>query len=455
MKILFNQDPKQVAVVSGKNVWTYEALGVEIKKRSTIINSLHSDKDKVLFLKRNDISFICDFFACVEKDIPVILADYELNNEVVHILKECSATMICADICDEEKWKQVLSDNQIDFTFFYANGSLWVNVVVPKVSNTLLINAYLIQYTSGSTGTVRGAVHTRDTFSYMKRDFARFIGMKVGEKFIASISLSHGYGFTCILITCLCNGGVLYLVDGKSIPLILKTIEKERIQYLFSIPPVFQALCRYLKIRTFDLSSLKFCCSSAMKLNQNIADLFKETTGMFLNQEYGSAETSVVSVTQYTEETYNTQNLGFCIDSVKIKIATDGEILVYSDSMAIGYADGTWFKKPFPMGDIGAILKNGELCVHGRKKRLIDVGGKKFFLDEIENVLSKAPGLVDSMIKFKDGILIAYVVLGRETDINMLMHYCAENLAAFKQPKKYIIVDSLKRSSMGKVKFNQ
>ena len=192
-----------------------------------------------------------------------------------------------------------------------------------------------------------------------------------------------------------------------------------------------------------------------MKLNQDIADLFKETTGMFLNQEYGSAETSVVSVTRYTEETYNTQNLGVCIDSVNVEIATDGEILVYSDSMAIGYADGTCFEKPFSMGDIGSILKNGDLCVHGRKKRLIDVGGKKFFLDEIESILSKAPGHADSMVKSEDGILVAYVVLSQEAKIDSVIQYCVDNLAAFKQPKKYIVVDSLKRSSMGKVKFNQ
>lgn len=455
MKILFDLDPKQAAVVSGNDVWTYGDIDIEIKKRSIIFDSLHSSRDKILFLKRNDVSFICDYFACVEKDIPVILADYELRNEVAYILKECSATMICADLCDEEKWRQVLSDNQIDCNFCCANGSLWISVLVPQVSNKLLNKAYLIQYTSGSTGTVRGAVHTRETFSYMKKDFAKFIDMKVGEKFIASVSLSHGYGFTCILITCLCNGGVLYLVDGKSIPLILKTIETEKIHYLFSIPPIFQALCRYMKIRTFDLSSLKFCCSSAMKLNQDIADLFKETTGMFLNQEYGSAETSVVSVTRYTEETYNTQNLGVCIDSVNVEIATDGEILVYSDSMAIGYADGTCFEKPFSMGDIGSILKNGDLCVHGRKKRLIDVGGKKFFLDEIESILSKAPGHADSMVKSEDGILVAYVVLSQEAKIDSVIQYCVDNLAAFKQPKKYIVVDSLKRSSMGKVKFNQ
>ncbi len=453
MEILFNQDSEQLAVVEGDRSFSYKQLARLIDKKKNWLSSHCHSKERVLILKRNSVELIANYFACAESSIVVILADYQIKEEIIHIIKECSPKLISIDAEDLRDRAEILEKYGIKYCIQKEDEDIWIKISTEFVSNDVLDKACLVQYTSGSTGLSRGAVHSLETFEYMKHEFAQRVGVKPGEKFIATVSLCHGYGFTCILITCLSNGGTLHLVDGKNIPGILKCIEEQKINYLFSVPPIFKGLIRYLGIRQYNLSSLKFCCSSAMKLEQSVAEEFKERSGKYLNQEYGSAETSVISVTNYTDDNYKTSNQGRCVDSVKVSIAPDGEILVDSKSMAIGYADGINLIGTFHMGDIGGVNADGTISISGRKKRLVDVGGKKFFLDELEYSLCGCNEVEQSYFDLENGIIVAYIKLRADADMLTVEEYCKQTLAPYKCPKRFVKIDKLTCSSIGKVKL--
>ena len=453
MEILFSRESEQLAVVESDRGFSYKQLAMLIDKKRHWLSSHCHAQERVLFLKRNSIELIADYLACAESSFVVILADYQIREEIIHIITECSPKLICIDAEDLQDRTEILDRHGIKHCIHKEGEDIWLEISTEFVSNHVLDKACLIQYTSGSTGLSRGAVHSLETFEYMKYEFAQRVGVRPGEKYIGTISLCHGYGFTCTLITCLSNGGTLYLVDGKNIPGILKCIEEKRIDYLFSVPPIFKGLIRYLGIRRYDLSSLKFCCSSAMKLEQSVAEEFKERCGKFLNQEYGSAETSVISVTNYADDNYKTSNQGKCVDSVKVSVAPDGEILVDSKSMAIGYADGTSLLGTYHMGDIGEINADGTISIMGRKKRLVDVGGKKFFLDELEHSLCGCKEVEQSFFDLENGIIVAYIKLRADADMLAVENYCKQTLAPYKCPKRFIKIDKMICSSIGKIKL--
>ena len=438
-----------IALVCDRS-YSYNELDMIIKSKVNILKNNFSEKARILVLMHNDIDFVSSVFAILNEGHTLVLGDSTLKGEVVNIIVSCGVEGALVEIKDVPKWTNILSAASIKASVLTWTSFALIKIETEHVSNHIINQAVLIQYTSGSTGLEKGIVHSSETISYMPREFATRIGVKEKDRFLATISLSHGYGFTCILLTCLCNGGCLYIVNGSALPSIIDCIRTERIDFVLSIPPVFETITKYIKRHEYDFSSVRFFCSSSMKLDRKTADEFYNITGKIINQEYGSAEASVISVTEYTNDNRETCNMGRCMDSVAIRIADDGEIQIKSTSMAIGYVNGEAFSEWFSTGDIGYI-KNGILFVLGRKKRLVDAGGEKIFLDVIEDFLNSTEYVKECLVTVDDGIITAFVVL-RQGSIDDLIWYCKKNLSYNKIPKRFLAVPKLHRTGLGKVK---
>ena len=438
-----------IALVCDRS-YSYKELDVIIKSKTQIIKNIFPERARILVLMQNNIDFVSSVFAILNEEYTLVLGDSTLKGEIINIIESCGVEGMLVEIEDVPKWASILSVASIETsTLTWANFAL-IKLKTKRVNNEIINQAVLIQYTSGSTGLEKGVVHSRETILYMPHEFAARIGVKEKDRFLSTISLSHGYGFTCLLLTCLCNGGCLYIVNGSALPTIIDCIRTERIDFVLSIPPVFEAITKYIRRHECDFSSVRLCCSSSMKLDQKIADDFYNATGKIINQEYGSAEASVISVTEYSNDSRATSNMGRCVDSVTIRIADDGEIQIKSTSMAIGYVNGEAFNEWFSTGDIGYI-ENDILFVMGRKKRLVDAGGEKIFLDVIEDFLNSTEYVKESLVTMDNGIITAFVVL-KQGSIEDLILYCKNNLSYNKIPKRFLSVLRLNRTGLGKVK---
>jgi malonyl-CoA/methylmalonyl-CoA synthetase len=110
----------------------------------------------------------------------------------------------------------------------------------------------------------------------------------------------------------------------------------------------------------------------------------------------------------------------------------------------------------FRSGDLGTRSEDGYITLHGRSRELIICGGFNVYPREVEEFLTKLPGVEQAAVVgapdgLKGEVPVAYVVLAENADLAALEPLCREGLASFKVPKQFVPVESLPRNALGKV----
>jgi long-chain acyl-CoA synthetase len=211
------------------------------------------------------------------------------------------------------------------------------------------------------------------------------------------------------------------------------------------------------KIRDLFGGHLRFAISGGAPLSKDLAEFFY-SCGVLILEGYGLSETTA-AIFVNRDKNFKFGTVGHPIGDVKIKIADDGEILVKSDKVMLGYYnrqdetsqvfDEGWFKT----GDIGEILDSGHLQITDRKKDLIKTSGGKYVAPQkLENFLKESPLIAESLVfgdqkKYVVAIIQASLELSSnlsqpELEEKIRLHVAAVNakLASFETIKKFAIV---------------
>jgi fatty-acyl-CoA synthase len=111
-------------------------------------------------------------------------------------------------------------------------------------------------------------------------------------------------------------------------------------------------------------------------------------------------------------------------------------------------------------GDRAALEADGTLRLYGRDSLVVNTGGEKVFVEEVEEVLRARPGIADALVVGRDSDrwgqeVVALMALepGTELDTEGLREHCAQTLARFKVPKEFIVVDAIRRLGNGKADY--
>jgi long-chain acyl-CoA synthetase len=200
-------------------------------------------------------------------------------------------------------------------------------------------------------------------------------------------------------------------------------------------------------------------------------------------QIYGQGESPMVgtalsrfhlSNTTHPEHAQRLASIGVAQTPVQIRITDElghdlalgevGEVLIKGDSVMAGYwrnpeatsaaiRDGWLFT-----GDMGCLDAHGFLTLKDRSKDLIISGGSNVYPREVEEVLLQAPGVSEvAVVGAPDPewgeVIVAFVVTqpGSSVSAQDLDAYCLKEIARFKRPKRYELVDSLPKNNYGKV----
>ncbi|WP_460776325.1 long-chain-fatty-acid--CoA ligase [Microbacterium sp. GXF7504] len=348
-----------------------------------------------------------------------------------------------------------------------------------RVPRPALEDTALLQYTSGTTGQPKGAILTHANLCANALQGRAWVpGLVDGEEtFYGVLPLFHAYGMTLCLTFAMSIGARLVLFPTFDLDLVTQAAKTSPPTFLPAVPPIYDALARAASRGTIDLSSVRFAISGAMSLPVATIRRWEEATGGLLVEGYGMTETSPVALGNPMGPTRRPGTVGVPFPGTDIRVVDpadptvdlpageQGELLIRGPQVFAGYwnrpaetaavlLEGGWLRS----GDIALVSEDGFVTIVDRLKELIITGGFNVSPSEVENTLETHPDVEAAAVVAlprPDGseTVAAAVVLreGAAAGPDALRDYCRAHLAAYKVPRRVVIMDELPRSLVGKV----
>ncbi|MES2974236.1 MAG: long-chain-fatty-acid--CoA ligase [Pseudomonadota bacterium] len=340
----------------------------------------------------------------------------------------------------------------------------------------------VLQYTGGTTGVSKGAVllHRNVIANVIQSEVWNQPVMDKVPKdeqptSVCALPLYHIFAFTVGMMLSMRTGGKLILIPNpRDLPAVLKELSKHTIHSLPAVNTLFNGLANHPDFNSVNWSNLKISVGGGMAVQGAVAKLWLEKTGCPICEGYGLSETSPSASCNPTTSTEYTGTIGVPIPSTYFKLLDDdgnevplgqpGEIAIKGPQVMAGYwqrpdetaksmtADG-YFKS----GDIGVMDARGYFKIVDRKKDMILVSGFNVYPNEVEDVVSGCPGVMEcaavGVADEKSGEAVKLVIVKKDPNLTeaQVREYCKANLTGYKQPKIVEFRTELPKTPVGKI----
>ena len=337
----------------------------------------------------------------------------------------------------------------------------------------------VIQYTSGTTGSPKGATLTHLNLAVNAAQARAWVpDVPRGTAVVyAVLPMFHAYGLTLCLTFAMSMGARLVLFPTFDPDLVLPVIKKRPPTFLPAVPPIYERLTKAAKEKKVSLKGIAISISGAMPLSQSVVEPWEKQTGGYLVEGYGLSETSPVLMANPVADNRKPGTVGLPLPGTEVRVVDPenptqdvrtgqpGELMVRGPQVMSGY-----WKKPeqtaevfvrrpwFRTGDIVQIDADGFIKIVDRIKELVITGGFNVSPSEVEDTLRQFEGVQDIAIvglpserNGEDVVAAVVQAPGKTVDEKALRAFGKANLAAYKVPKQMFIVDELPKSLIGKV----
>ncbi len=339
----------------------------------------------------------------------------------------------------------------------------------------------LLLQSSGTTETPRIVRRKCEALDAVARGVARSIGLTEEDRVWGHVPICHSYGVENVLLAPIFAGSAVYLSRRIEPRALLRELDARGISVFPSVPSVFEMLV-HAAMDGQRLHSLRCAYSAGAHLPPVVADSFERRLGVHLGQLYGMTEIGSVTFNDPGSPAYDPASVGLPMDGVRVRIVDpdtrdisrplppgcDGEVAVSAPSMLTGYvldhdrpceAPKDVVLGFFLTGDQGHLDEAGRLTITGRLKLVVDIGGLKVNLLEVEAALRDHSGVQDcavvpvfvseTMSRLKAFVVPA--VAECPPSFDELRRHLRSNLSAHKVPRMFELRSSLPRSATGKV----
>jgi long-chain acyl-CoA synthetase len=321
----------------------------------------------------------------------------------------------------------------------------------------------VILYTSGTTGTPKGAELTHANLLANVEVSLRLFGIDERTVTLGALPLFHAFGQTCALNATIAAGGCLTLLPRFDAAKALEIIERDGVTVFEGVPTMYAAMLHHPG--EHDTSTLAGCVSGGAAMPVEVMRAFEERFDCQILEGYGLSETSPVASFNRRDRERKPGSIGLPIDGVEMRVLEDGEIAIRGHNVMKGYwnrpedtakaidADG-WFKT----GDIGRVDEDGYFFIIDRKKEMVIRGGFNVYPREIEEVAYTHPAVREVAVigvpheTLGEEVAAAFALKpGAEVTPEELRDYVKARVAAYKYPRHVWIVDELPKGPTGKI----
>lgn len=340
---------------------------------------------------------------------------------------------------------------------------------VPRMADDLAA----ILYTSGTTGRSKGAMLTHKNLTSNAVTLTKYWRFTSQDILLHALPIYHTHGLFVATNTVLLSGSSLLFMSKFTAAEVSCLMPKATV--MMGVPTHYHRLLGLVEFTADLTKNMRLFISGSAPLSPETHKEFFARTGQAILERYGMTETNMNSSNPYDGER-RAGTVGFPLPDVDLRIADPetGRILSQGEIGVIEVKGPNVFKGYWGMpektaaefradgffitGDLGAIDAQGYVSISGRGKDLIITGGLNVYPAEIEAMVDTLPDVKESAVigvphaDFGEGVT-AIVVLqsGAALDEARARKALAKDLAAFKVPKRLIVVAALPRNVMGKV----
>jgi long-chain acyl-CoA synthetase len=340
----------------------------------------------------------------------------------------------------------------------------------------------VLQYTGGTTGVSKGAVllHRNLVANILQSEAWYQPALKkipAGEQVvtICALPIYHIFGFNANMMLSMRMGGCNILIPNpRDLPAVFKALKGEKFHSFPAVNTLFNALAHHPEFSTVDWSGLVISVGGGMAVQSATAKLWLEKTGCPIVEGYGLSETSPSATCNPVDSTAYSGNIGLPMPNTEIKLLDDegnevplgtpGEIAIKGPQVMAGY-----WQRPdetakvmtpdgfFRSGDIGVVDERGYFKIVDRKKDMILVSGFNVYPNEVEDVVTQMPGILEcaavGVADAKAGEAVKLCIVKSDPNVTeaQVRAYCEANLTGYKRPKIVEFRTELPKTPVGKI----
>lgn len=382
---------------------------------------------------------------------------------VRHVKKVVSAW----DLPDSIRFKEAL---KIGASASYIRPSISLNDIA------------FLQYTGGTTGISKGAVLLHRNILANAKQIEVWLepglkGKQIDQMiFLCALPLYHIFALTACAVFGARIGGMLIMVPNpRDIPGFIKLLKSHPNIHIFpGVNTLFNALIHRPEFLKIKLPNLLVTIGGGMAMQKVVADEWQKLTGIPIAEGYGLSETSPVACVNTPLIQSFTGHVGLPVPGTEVVILGDGDV-----ALPLGQAGEICIKGPqvmteywnmpeetrnaftsdgyFRSGDIGFMDDQGYVKIIDRKKDMIIVSGFKVFPNEVEEVLSLMPGVLECAVigtpDEETGETVKAFIVKRDESLSeeQVLAHCKQQLTNYKRPKKVIFRAELPKTNVGKI----
>ena len=331
-------------------------------------------------------------------------------------------------------------------------------------------------YTSGTTGRSKGAMLSHKNLLDNAQSLAGLWGITGDDYLIHALPIFHTHGLFVATNTALLASVKIRLMEKFDLEQVIAALPDATL--MMGVPTFYTRLLADPRFTKDLTANMRLFISGSAPLLAETHQAFEKRTGHRILERYGMTETNMITSNPLEGERI-AGTVGYALPGTEVRI-TDSEtgaelprgeigmIEVRGDGVFQGY-----WKMPektaeelrengfFLTGDLGTMSDDGRVTIVGRAKDLIIAGGYNIYPKEIEDIINDIEGVDESAVfgvphaDFGESVIAAIVPMEAASfEVDVVQNAVESQLARFKHPRSYVVMDELPRNTMGKVQKN-
>ncbi|WP_062305917.1 class I adenylate-forming enzyme family protein [Alicyclobacillus sendaiensis] len=341
------------------------------------------------------------------------------------------------------------------------------------------LDAFLMVFTSGTTGSPKGVVHLHANYLWAARAYAKNFGYQPEDAVLCLAPICHQTGMLAGVMMTVASGGRIMLLDRFSASRVIAWIEKYKPAYLVGAPPHVIHVANAPNLKQADTSSVKLFIYAGAPVPKAVLEQLQRDSGIKVGCMFGWTEGFLATATRLDDPLEAlSSTVGFVIPGTEVRLVDEdgndvkpgepGEMWARGPNFSAGYyhnpeaARRQWDEDGwFHSGDILRQDENGRYIFIARADDIINRGGTKIDPKTVEDAISKHEAVQNvAVVGAPDPTLgqqtVACVILkegAKPFTLRELRDFLAEQgLAKFQFPDRLEFMTEFPQTHSGKIK---